>query len=75
MLAIFKREMRGYFTGAIGYAFLVIFLAVAGITFSLTTLFSMSADVSSYFTIMLLFSAVILPPLTYVSWVRQTLVF
>lgn len=71
MLAIFKREMRGYFTGAIGYAFLVIFLAVAGITFSLTTLFSMSADVSSYFTIMLLFSAIILPILTMKSFSEE----
>jgi len=71
MLAIFKREMRGYFTGAIGYAFLVIFLAVAGITFSLTTLFSMSADVSSYFTVMLLFSAVVLPILTMKSFSEE----
>ena len=71
MLAIFKREMRGYFTGAIGYAFLVIFLAVAGITFSLTTLFSMSADVSSYFTVMLLFSAIILPILTMKSFSEE----
>ena len=64
MLAIFKREMRGYFTGVIGYVFLVIFLAVAGGVFCYTTLFSMSADVSSYFTMMLLFSAIMLPILT-----------
>ena len=64
MLAIFKREMKGYFTGVIGYAFLVIFLAVAAILFCYTTLFSMSADVSTYFTLMLIFSAVMLPILT-----------
>ena len=64
MLAIFKREMRGYFTGVIGYVFLVIFLAVAGGVFCYSTLFSMSADVSTYFTMMLLFSAVMLPILT-----------
>lgn len=64
MLAIFKKEMKGYFTGVIGYVFLVIYLAVAGIIFCYTTLFSMSADVSSYYTAMLLFSAIMLPILT-----------
>ena len=64
MFAIFKREMKGYFTGVIGYAFLVIFLAIAAILFCYTTLFSMSANVSTYFTLMLIFSAVMLPILT-----------
>ncbi len=64
MLAIFKRELRSYFTGALGYVFLVIFLAVSGVMFAYTTLFSMSGDVTTYFTLMLLFSAVILPLLT-----------
>ena len=54
MSAIFKREMKGYFTGVIGYAFLVIFLAIAAILFCYTTLFSMSANVSTYFGIALL---------------------
>ena len=61
MFAIFKREMKGYFTGVIGYAFLV---ASAAILFCYTTLFSMSANVSTYFTLMLIFSAVMLPILT-----------
>lgn len=56
--------MKGYFTGVIGYVFLVIYLAVAGIIFAYTTLFSMSADVSTYYTAMLLFSAIMLPILT-----------
>ena len=64
MLSIFKKELKGYFTGVIGYVFLVIYLAVAGIIFAYTTLFSMSADVSSYYTAMLIFSAVMLPILT-----------
>ena len=71
MLAIFKREMRGYFTGTIGYVFLVIFLAVAGILFSFTTFFAMSADVTSYYTAMLLFSAVVLPILTMKSFSEE----
>ena len=38
MSAIFKREMRSYFTGVIGYVFLFIFLAVGG-------LFAVATDV------------------------------
>jgi ABC-2 type transport system permease protein len=68
MLAIYKREMRSYFTGVIGYVFLVLFLAVGGAIFAMTTLFSMSASVSSFFLYMLIFSAIILPLLTMKSF-------
>ena len=71
MLAIFKRELKAYFTGVIGYVFLVIYLAVAGILLSFTTMFSMSADVSSYFTFMLIFSAIVLPLLTMKSFSEE----
>lgn len=64
MIAIFKREMRGYFTGVVGYVFLVMFLAIAGIAFAYTTMFSMTADVTSFYMIMLLVSAIALPILT-----------
>ncbi len=60
--------MRSYFTGVIGYVFLVLFLALGGGIFCLTTLFAMSAEVSSFFTYMLIFSAVILPLLTMKSF-------
>ena len=71
MLAIFKREMRSYFTGIIGYAFLVIYLVAAGVLFSYTTLFAMSANVTTYFTLMLIFAAVILPILTMKSFSEE----
>lgn len=71
MLAIFKREMRSYFTGVIGYVFLVLFLAVGGILFCYTTLYSMSSSTSSYFLLMLLFSAVVLPLLTMKSFSEE----
>ncbi len=71
MLAIFKRELKGYFTGVIGYVFLVIYLAVAGILFSYTTMMSMSSDMSSYYTLMLVFSAVTLPLLTMKSFSEE----
>lgn len=63
--------MRSYFTGVIGYAFLVIYLAVAGVSFCYTTLFSMTADVTSHFVVMLIFSAVILPILTMKSFSEE----
>ena len=71
MLAIYKRELKAYFTGVIGYAFLVIYLLVAGVVFCSTTLYSMSADMTSYFTLMLLFSAVMLPLLTMKSFSEE----
>jgi ABC-2 type transport system permease protein len=71
MIAIFKRELRSYFTGVVGYVFLASFLAVSAAVFSFTTLFSMSSDVTSYFTLMLLFSAIILPILTMKSFSEE----
>ena len=71
MFAIYKRELRSYFVGVIGYVFLVIYLAMAGILFSYTTLFSMSSDVTNYFTLMLVFSAIVLPLLTMKSFSEE----
>lgn len=71
MLAIFKRELKGYFTGVIGYVFLVIYLAVAGVLFSYTTMMSMSSDMSTYYTLMLIFSAITLPLLTMKSFSEE----
>ena len=63
--------MRSYFTGVIGYVFLVLFLAVGGAIFCMTTLFSMSASVSTYYTYMLFVSAIILPLLTMKSFADE----
>ena len=71
MGAIFKRELRSYFTGTIGYVFLVLYLAAGGAVFSFTTLYAMSAEVSGFFTYMLLFSAVALPLLTMKSFSEE----
>ena len=71
MGAIFKRELHSYFTGAIGYVFLVLYLAAGGAVFCFTTLFSMSAEVSSFFVYMLIFSAVALPLLTMKSFSEE----
>ena len=63
--------MRSYFTGVIGYLFVVLYLAIAGIVLCYTTLFSNSADVSSYFMIMLIVSAIMLPLLTMKSFSEE----
>lgn len=71
MLAIFKKELRSYFTGVVGYVFLVVYLLTAGLVFAYTTLYSMSSDVTSFYTIMLLFSAIMLPLLTMKSFSEE----
>ena len=71
MLAVFKKEMRSYFTSVIGYVFLVLYLALSGAVLCYTTLYSMSSDVTSYFTVMLLLSAIILPLLTMKSFSEE----
>ena len=71
MLAVFKKEMHSYFTSVIGYVFLVIYLALGGALFAYTTLYSMSADVTTFYTMMLLFSAVLLPLLTMKSFSEE----
>lgn len=62
MLAIYKREMRAYFTTPIGYIFIAVFLAVSGFLFGITTLQRQTSDVSTYYQV-LMFAYIILIPL------------
>ena len=71
MLAVSKKEMRSYFTSVIGYVFLVLYLAVSGAVFCYTTLFSMSSNVTSFYTFMLIISSVMLPLLTMKSFSEE----
>ena len=71
MKAIYKREMKACLTTPVGYAFMGIFFLLSGAVFAYTTLFSLSADVTSYFTYMLLFSALLLPLLTMKSFSEE----
>ncbi|MBO7292509.1 MAG: ABC transporter permease subunit [Clostridia bacterium] len=64
MLAIYRREIAAYFHTPIGYIFCAVFLALSGAVFSYTTLFSMKADVTSYFTYMLVLLVILVPLLT-----------
>ena len=65
MLAIFKREMRSYFTSPVGYMFSAIFFAVSGFLFMLNTVQAgESSNYSAYFSILLFLFIVIIPLLT-----------
>ncbi len=64
MIAIYKREMRAYFTTPIGYIFLAFFLSVSALTFSLTTLYAQTTAVTGYFQVLLYGMIVLLPLLT-----------
>ena len=71
MFAIYKKEMRSYFTTPLGYAFLAVFLAVSGFIFAISTLQSQTSDVSGYFQIMIFGYIVIVPLLTMRSFSEE----
>ena len=64
MFAIYKKEMRGYFTTPLGYVFIAVFLAVSGFMFAVGTLQSGTSDVSGYFQLMIFGYIVMIPILT-----------
>ncbi|MBQ2862648.1 MAG: ABC transporter [Clostridia bacterium] len=66
MLAIYKRELRSYFTTPIGYVFYSVFLAIAAVVCSFTTIKSSTptTNVSRYFTAMLFVLVIVAPLLT-----------
>lgn len=65
MLAIFKRELRAYFTTPIGYIFIGIFLALSGGIFAFCTLqLFENSDPYAYFQFLLFGFVVLIPLLT-----------
>ena len=65
MFAIFKRDLRSYFTTPVGYVYMAIFLAVNGGAFSLFTLLEGDrSSVRNYFTAMIFALIVLIPILT-----------
>ncbi len=63
MFAIYKKEMRAYFSTFVGYIFIAAFLVVAGLLFILTVLSQgEDADITTYYT-SVIFSFVVLIPL------------
>ena len=66
MLAIFKKEMKLYFTTATGYIFLAVALIISGFVLSVNTfmLKEPTSDTSGYFSFILIMMMVFLPVLT-----------
>ena len=64
MFAIFKRELKAYFTSPLGYVFLAIFYAFSGLFFHIFSLSVGSTDISSVFLMMFIVLMVFVPLLT-----------
>lgn len=68
MLAIYKREMRSYFTSPIGYIYIAVYLAVSGFLFSMFTIQAAlsdgETDLGMYFTVLIFVFSIIIPLLT-----------
>lgn len=71
MTAVYRRELASYFTTPIGYIFIAVFLALSGALFAGTTLFSMSADVTKYFSYIVFLYVLLLPLLTMKSFSEE----
>ena len=64
MLAIFKKELRSYFIGPIGYTYVALYLAISSLLFTYTTLYQGTSEVTNYYTFLLYLFAVLIPLLT-----------
>lgn len=72
MLAIYKREMRSYFSTTTGYVFCAVFLAASGLLFGLLTMeINKTTDVSMYYQFLMFAYIVILPLLTMKSFSEE----
>lgn len=71
MFAIYKKEMRNYFTTPLGYVFIALFLGVSGFIFGVSTLEQRTSDISGYFQLMIFGYIVIVPLLTMRSFAEE----
>ncbi len=72
MFAIFKREMRSYFTSPYGYVFMGCFLVISGLLFSVFTLqMGTNSEISSYYSAILFGFVVLVPLLTMRSFADE----
>ena len=64
MLAIIKREIKTYFSSAIGYVFLAIFFALEGWIFSASSLYSNNSSLTYVYKYLFIFTCFVVPILT-----------
>ncbi len=72
MFAIYKREMKAYFTTSAGYVFSALFLALSGLLFGLCNLeMQQSTDVSMYYQYLMFAYVIVIPMLTMRSFAEE----
>ena len=73
MVAIFKKEMRAYFTTPMGYILLAVSLFVSSFLFALTTYFQEepTSNTGTYFSYLIFVLAILLPVLTMRSFSEE----
>ncbi len=71
MFAIYKKELRQFFTTPLGYIFCAVFLALSGFVFSVSTVHSGTVDISGYFGIMIFGYIVLIPLITMKSFSEE----
>lgn len=64
MFAIYKKELRTYFAGPIGYTFVALFLCISSLLFTYTTLYNGTCEVNVYYAFLLYLFAILIPLLT-----------
>lgn len=64
MKAIFKRELRSYFTTMLGYIFLTMFLVLTGVLFYLNNIYFGVTSVKNFFSLLTSWAVFIIPILT-----------
>ena len=64
MKAIFKRELRAYFTSMLGYIFLTMFLVLTGVLFYLNNVYFGVTSVKNFFSLLTTWAVFIIPLLT-----------
>lgn len=71
MGAIYKKEMRTYFTTPIGYIFAAALLLISAVAFSYTTIQSATRETKTYFTLMIFVFIILVPVLTMKSFSEE----
>ncbi|MBQ9544559.1 MAG: ABC transporter permease [Clostridia bacterium] len=64
MLALYKKELRGYFISPVGFVFAAAFLIASALTVSYLNLSQATTDLSGYFTAIIFMFVVLIPLLT-----------
>ena len=72
MIAIYKRELRAFFSSPAGYVYMAMFIAASGFCFSMFTLLAgADSSITTYFTAELFIAALMTPLLTMRSFSEE----